>query len=195
MDTRVSKPVGEPVVYDRDLKEKVIEHHQRHLKRKETKVKGKSDKLAKAAEGFGKTVTELNQKVVEAKSQKKVDSTEAFSEPEEKSLFSRKVAWMEKIAVQLQRFKHKITIGFNNFRLSCHLYKGREERRELKRTIDVVQSELDYLNNRINAEANLDKARENFEDGNYRTAFGNGVTAAAAALKAGLHNVAADFKK
>ena len=199
MDTRVSKPVVGPVVgpvvYDPVLKGKVEEHHDRYLKRKEKKAGGKSRELAKAAQGFSKTVTELNQQVVEAKSPKKVDSTEAFSGPEEKSLFSRKVTWMEKIAVQLQRFKHKVTIGFNNFRLSCHLYKGREERRELKRTIDAEQSELDYLNNRINAEANLDKARENFEDGNYRTAFGNGVSAAAAALKAGLHNVAADFKK
>ena len=191
MDTRV----GRPSVYDPALKEKVNQHHQRHLDRKKRNGDGKSGKLAKAAEGFNKTVRELNQQTVEVTSPKKVDSTEASSGPEEKSLFSRKVTWMEKIVVQLQRFKHKITIGFNNFRLSCHLYKGREERSALKRAIDVEQSELDYLNNKINAEANLEKARENFEDGNYVSALGDGANAAAAALKAGFHNVAADFKK
>lgn len=190
MDTQV----GRPSVYDPVLKKRVDQHHQRHLDRK-SKVKGKSGKLAQAAEGFNKTVRELNQQTVEVTSPKKVDSTEASSGPQEKSLFSRKVTWMEKIAVQLQRFKHKITIGFNNFRLSCHLYKGREERSALKRTIDVEQSELDYLNNKINAEANLEKARENFEDGNYVSALGDGANAAAAALKAGFHNVAADLKK
>ena len=59
----------------------------------------------------------------------------------------------------------------------------------------MEQSELDYLNNKINAEANLEKARENFEDGNYVSALGDGANAAAAALKAGFHNVAADLKK
>ncbi len=187
MDTRVDRPV-----YDPDLKKKVEQCKQRHQERKQKK--GKSDRLAEAARGFGKTVTEFNQNV-EAKSQTKVDSTEATSGPEEKSLFSRKVTWMEKIAVQLQRFKHKITIGFNNFRLSCHLYKGPEERSALKRTIDVEQSELNYLNNMINAQDNLEKARENYEDGNYVSALGDGANAAAAALKAGFHNVAAEFKK
>ena len=193
MDTQAQ--VGRPNVYDPVLKERVNQCHQRHLDRKKRDGKGKSGKLAQAAEGFNKTVRELNQQTVEVTSPKKVDSTAASSGPQEKSLFSRKVSWMEKIAVQLQRFKHKITIGFNNFRLSCHLYKGREERSALKRTIDVEQSELDYLNNKINAEANLEKARENFEDGNYVSALGDGANAAAAALKAGFHNVAADFKK
>lgn len=189
MDTRV----GRPSAYDPALKQKVLD---RHAKRDQIRNgKGKSGQLAKAAQGFGKTVTEFNQKVVESKAPKKVDSTEAFSGPEEKSLFSRKATWVEKIAVQLQRFKHKITIGFNNFRLSCHLYKGPEERSALKRTIDVEQSELNYLNNMINAQDNLEKARENYEDGNYVSALGDGANAAAAALKAGFHNVAAEFKK
>ncbi len=113
---------------------------------------------------------------------------------EDKTLAFRKIAWVEKIKVHLQKIKYRIIIGFNSSRLFCHFYSGREQRAELKDSIDIARRQLNILHNQQSRRDNFERAQENIQDGQYKEAIVAGCKAMTAGLREGWGKVAQQLK-
>lgn len=75
---------------------------------------------------------------------------------------SRKVFRRERITIRLQKVKHRLMIGFNSLRLSCHLYHGQQQQVRLNHSISASTRELEKLNDRLIRRETLDLNQENF---------------------------------
>lgn len=75
-----------------------------------------------------------------------------------KSLFSRKVVWLEKI-------KHYFNVFACSTLLKFHIYSDNDERKILKKSRDASRLELKKLQTNEDLHNNQDRFREAFEDG------------------------------
>ncbi len=144
--------------------------------------RGKVSRLRRRAEAFSRNAEQLNGRTTRGMQEAR--------KTQEIPLSSRKVAWVEKVKIHLQKIKHRVIIGFNNMRLFCHFYSGQQNRAELKRSIDISKRQLEILNNQQDCRDNIQRARENFEDGQYKAAAKDACRAIVAGAREGFGRVA-----
>ena len=99
-----------------------------------------------------------------------------------KSLFSRKVVWLEKI-------KHHWNIFACNARLTLGLYSDFGGRKALKDSIKDSELELKLLRTEANLKNNQERLREALEDGEIGEALCNGAKVAQGYLLRGVYAI------
>ena len=111
-----------------------------------------------------------------------------LSNVEETELSSRKITWVESIKTHFKKIKHRIIVAFCSMRLHCHFYLDDDTRKELKRSVRQAENELKILDSEQQRMNNVERMKEQLEDGEYGKA-------AKSAFEAGCHGLREGFCK